>query len=124
MVQTMANILVVDDSTTVREELRRDLEEAGYTVLEAEDGEAGLKLAIKGNIDLILSDLNMPKMDGLVMCAHMREQGVNTPMFMLTTQSTPELKAEATRLSVKAWIVKPHNKVTLIKGIAKTLSLV
>ena len=119
----MANILLVDDSATFREELRRDLEEAGYSVAEAEDGEEGLKLAIKGDIDLVISDLNMPKMDGLAMCAHMREQGINTPVFMLTTQCTPQLKAEATRLSVKAWIVKPHNKVTLIKGIAKVLSL-
>ena len=119
----MANILVVDDSTTFREELKRDLEEAGYTVVEAEDGEEGLKLALKGNIDLIISDLNMPKMDGLAMCSHIREQGINTPVFMLTTQSNPELKAEATRLSVKAWIVKPHNKVVLIKGLAKVLSL-
>ncbi len=119
----MANILLVDDSTTFREELKIDLIEAGHVVLEAVNGEEGLKAAMENAVDLIISDLNMPKMDGLTMCAHIREQGINVPIFMLTTQANPELKAEATRLQVKAWIVKPPNKVVLIKGIAKVLSL-
>jgi two-component system, chemotaxis family, chemotaxis protein CheY len=119
----MANILVVDDSTTFREELKMDLLAAGHNVEEAVDGEDGLSKATIGNFDLIISDLNMPKMDGLTMCAHLRKLGINTLIFMLTTQSAPELKAEGARLSVKAWIVKPPNKVALIKGIAKVLGL-
>ncbi len=93
-------------------------------MVEAVDGEDGLIKAATANADLIISDLNMPKMDGLTMVAHIREQGITVPIFMLTTQSTPELKAEASRLSVKAWIVKPPNKVTLVKGIAKVLAQV
>lgn len=119
----MAIILVVDDSTTLREELKMDLTEAGHVVLEAVNGEEGLKVITEHAVDLVISDLNMPKMDGLTMCAHIREQGINVPIFMLTTQANPELKAEATRLAVKAWIVKPPNKAVLIKGIAKVLSL-
>ncbi len=120
---SMANILLVDDSMTFREELKMDLVQAGHVVLEAVNGEEGLKLAVEGNIDLIISDLNMPKMDGLTMCSHIREQGINTLIFMLTTQTNPELKAQAAKLQIKAWIVKPYNKSALINGIAKVLSL-
>ena len=119
----MANILLVDDSSTSREELKMDLVQAGHTILEAVNGEEGLKLATEGNIDLIISDLNMPKMDGLTMCAHIREQGINTHIFMLTTQTNPELKAQAAKLSIKAWIVKPYNKTVLINGITKVLAM-
>lgn len=117
----MANILVVDDSATFREEMKISLTAAGYTVIEAVDGEDGLKKATEGNIDLIISDLNMPKMDGLTMCSHLRAQGSDAIVFMLTTQSNPEFKAQATRLAVKAWIVKPPNMAILLKGIAKVL---
>jgi two-component system, chemotaxis family, chemotaxis protein CheY len=118
----VANILLVDDSATFREELKIDLLAAGYSVFEAVDGEDGLKKATEGNIDLIISDLNMPVMDGLTMCSHLRANGNNTPIFMLTTQVNPELKTEAARLSVKGWIVKPPNKMALFKGIAKVLA--
>jgi two-component system, chemotaxis family, chemotaxis protein CheY len=119
----VANILLVDDSATFREEIKMDLIDAGYSVFEAVNGEEGLKMASEGNIDLIISDLNMPVMDGLTMCSHLRAQGINTPIFMLTTQVNPDLKAEAGRLSVKGWIVKPPNKGALLKGIAKVLSM-
>lgn len=117
----MANILVVDDSATFREEMKQGLTAAGYTVVEAVDGEDGLKKAADGNIDLIITDLNMPKMDGLTMCSHLRAQGNSAIIFMLTTQSNPEFKADAARLSVKAWMIKPPNMTTLLKGIAKVL---
>lgn len=101
--------------------MKVNLTNAGYTVIEAVDGEDGLKKATEGNIDLIISDLNMPNMDGLTMCSHLRAQGNSTLVFMLTTQVNPEFKAEAIRLSVKAWIVKPPNMATLLKGVAKVL---
>ena len=118
----MATILLVDDSNTFREELKINLIGAGHEVLEAVDGEDGLKVATESKVDMIISDLNMPKMDGLTMCSHLREQGITTPIFMLTTQSNPELKAKAANLAIKAWIVKPPVMAVLIKGIAKVLS--
>lgn len=117
----MANILVVDDSATFREEMKASLTSAGYTVIEAIDGEDGLKKAMAGNIDLIISDINMPSMDGLTMCSHLRAQGNSTKVFILTTQANPDLKAEASRLSVTAWIIKPPKMEILLKGIAKVL---
>ena len=99
------------------------LEAAQLTVIEAENGEAGLSAAMENRVDMIISDLNMPKMDGLTMCAHLREQGVKVPIFMLTTQVSPELKAAAVQLALKAWVVKPPNFVSLTKAIIKVLSL-
>lgn len=118
----MAIILIVDDSSNMRDELRIDLQEAGHTVLEAADGEEGFKQATENKIDLIISDLNMPNVDGLTMCSHIRQKGITAPVIMLTTQINPELKAEAARLSVKAWIVKPYKKNVLINGIAKLIT--
>lgn len=117
----MANILLVDDSATFREEMKVSLTDAGYTVLEAVDGEDGLKKAMESKIDLIISDINMPGMDGLTMCSHLRAQGNATKVFILTTQANPDLKAEASRLSVTAWIIKPPKMAVLLKGIAKVL---
>lgn len=117
----MATILIVDDSATFRAEMKESLTGAGYQVLEAVDGEDGLNKGLNNEVDLIISDLNMPKMDGLTMCSHLRAQGSSVIIFLLTTQSTPELKAEAVKLSVKAWLIKPPNMTSLLKGIAKVL---
>ena len=118
----MATILVVDDSATFREEMKACLTNEGYTVIEAVDGEDGLAKATQNKVDLIISDLNMPNMDGLTMCSHLRAQGNAALVFMLTTQINPSYKAEASRLAVKAWIVKPPNMTALLKGVAKVLS--
>ncbi len=117
----MASILIVDDSMTFREELKATLAGAGFDVVEAVDGEDGLTQAEAHKVDLIISDFNMPNMDGLTMCAHLRDREVKTPIFMLTTQVNPELKARASQLGVKAWIVKPPNVAALLKGIGKML---
>lgn len=118
----MATILLVDDSATFRMEMKQGLAAAGYSVLEAVDGEDGLNKGLQPAVDLIISDLNMPKMDGLTMCAHLRAHGSTAIIFLLTTQSTPELKAEAVKLSIKAWLIKPPNMASLLKGIAKVLA--
>lgn len=108
---------------TFRSELKMHLEPAGFTVLEAVDGEDGLNKAVATAVDMIISDLNMPKMDGLTMCSHLREQGVQAPIFMLTTQASPELKAKAAQFKVTAWIVKPPNFASLVKAIKKVLGI-
>lgn len=119
----MPRILVVDDAKTMRDTLRELLAGNGFDVVEAENGEQGLERMGENAIDLVISDLNMPGMDGLTMCGHMKEQGYKAPIFMLTTQTSPDLKAKAKDFGVVAWIVKPHKDEVLLGGIRKVLKL-
>lgn len=120
----MPRILVIDDAKTMRDTLKDLLIPAGFEVVEAENGEKGLEvMGTQQPIDLVISDLNMPGMDGLTMCGHIKEQGYNTPVFMLTTQTSPDLKAKAKEFGVVAWIVKPHKDDILLGGIRKVLKL-
>ena len=119
----MPRILVIDDAKTMRDTLNDLLTSAGFEVVDAENGEQGLEMMSKHAIDLVISDLNMPGMDGLTMCGHIKEQGFHTPIFMLTTQTSPELKARAKDYGVVAWIVKPHKDQVLLDGIRKVLKL-
>ena len=119
----MPRILVIDDASTIRDALRQLLSAHGLEVLEADNGERALELMAEQPIDLVISDLNMPGMDGITMCAHMKTQGHHAPIFMLTTQTSAELKARAKELGVVAWIVKPHKDEVLLKGIQKVLNL-
>lgn len=119
----MPRILVVDDAKTMRDTLKDLLMPNGFDVIEAGNGEQGLEMLSQHTVDLVISDLNMPGMDGLTMCKHIKEQGYNTPIFMLTTQTSPELKAQAKEYGVLAWIVKPHKDEILLGGIRKVLKL-
>lgn len=119
----MTSTLVIDDAKTMRDTLKDLLITAGFNVLEAENGEQGLDMMAKHAIDLVISDLNMPGMDGLTMCGHMKEQGYRAPIFMLTTQTSPDLKAKAKDAGVVAWIIKPHKDNVLLDGIRKVLKL-
>ena len=116
-------ILVIEDQADIRDTLKDLLITAGFNVLEAENGEQGLDMMGKHAIDLVISDLNMPGMDGLTMCGHMKEQGYRAPIFMLTTQTSPDLKAKAKDAGVVAWIIKPHKDNVLLDGIRKVLKL-
>lgn len=119
----MPRILVIDDANTIREALSTLLVANGYEVLAAETAEQGLETLSKHTVDLVITDLNMPGMDGITMCSHIKERGYNLPIFMLTTQSNPDLKARAREFGVLAWIVKPHKDDVLLKGIQKVLKL-
>jgi len=118
----MAKILIVDDSQTLRDDLRRVLVGAGHTVIEAENGVAGLtRIEEHGaTINLILADINMPDMDGLTMCQKIRHQlSVQVPIIMLTTEASAELKARAKEIGVRAWVTKPYVAAKLLAGIDK-----
>lgn len=119
----MPLILVVDDAKTMRDTLKSLLLPAGFDVIEAENGEQGLEQMVQHPVDLVISDLNMPGMDGLTMCEHMKEQGYRCPIFILTTQTSSELKAKAKEAGVVAWIVKPHKNEVLLQGIRHVLKL-
>jgi two-component system chemotaxis response regulator CheY len=122
----MPNVLIVDDSETVRTQLRNDLANEGYATFEACNGLEGLKL-LEGNanlIDLIFCDINMPEMDGLTMCRELHKDPLlnRIPIFMLTTQTSSEMKAEGKEAGVIAWIIKPYEKKKVLGGVARVLS--
>lgn len=122
----MANVLIVDDSETVRAQLRNDLDRSGHTAFEARNGLEGLQILNDGEvkIDLIFCDVNMPEMDGLSMCREVhRNPLLNTiPIFMLTTQTSTQMKAEGKASGVIAWVVKPYEKNKVMNGVAKVLA--
>ena len=122
----MPNVLIVDDSETVRTQLRNDLVNEGYATFEASNGLEGLEiLAGDANlIDLIFCDINMPEMDGLTMCREVHKDPLlnRIPIFMLTTQTSSEMKAEGKEAGVIAWIIKPYEKKKVLGGVAKVLA--
>jgi len=106
----MAQILVVDDSSTVRNEVGDFLKNNGLVVTLAVDGKDGLsKLQADSGIKLIVCDVNMPNMDGLTMAEKVRNELKNTSVniIMLTTESSPALKERGKAAGIKGWIVKP-----------------
>ena len=119
----MANILAVDDSASMRQMVAFTLKGAGYGVIEAVDGKDALDKAKAGTPDLILTDVNMPNMDGIELIRQLRAlpQYKFTPMLMLTTESGPEKKAEGRAAGATGWLVKPFNPEQLLATIAKVL---
>lgn len=116
-------ILTVDDSPTIRQQLRIFLESQGYRVDEADSGEAGLQAVQRARFDLIIADVNMPGMSGLEMVIQLRQvMGYgDTPVFMLTTQADREMKSQGKAAGATAWIVKPFRPKVLLAGIQKAL---
>ena len=117
----MRRILSVDDSTSIRQMVNFTLGKAGYEVVEAVDGKDGLDKAGAGKFDLIITDLNMPNMDGIQMMTAVRKlPGYTfTPILMLTTESQAEKKAAGRQAGATGWIVKPFNAEQLISVIQK-----
>jgi len=106
----MAQILVVDDSSTVRNEVGEFLKKNGLTVTLAIDGKDGLaKMQADPGIKLIVCDVNMPNMDGLTMAERVRGELKNSSVniIMLTTESSPAMKERGKAAGIKGWIVKP-----------------
>jgi two-component system chemotaxis response regulator CheY len=116
-------ILIVDDSASVRRQLRDSLEAEGLGVREAENGEKGIEAALAGPVDLMIVDVNMPVMDGLEMISRVRatKEHKNTPIFVLTTESGASAAKHGKAAGAMAWIVKPIKSDILIKGIRGVL---
>ncbi len=119
-----ASILVVDDSVSIRQSVRFILEQSGYTVHEAADGAEGLKSLSGNKVDLVITDVNMPNMDGLTMVKKIREtEGIKfVPILVLTTESQGSVIEEGKKAGATGWIVKPFNDEKLIETIKKVLS--
>lgn len=116
-------ILVVDDAITVRNLAQFALTKGGYQVIEAEDGIKGLAAAKANKVDLIISDLNMPNMNGMDMVRGIKADPKikDIPIFMLTTEASPESAQQGKELGVTAWIVKPFVPDKLLAAVNKIL---
>ena len=117
-------ILIVDDSSSLRTVVKLALKRAGYDVLEAADGLEGLaQLDQAGRVNLIVSDVNMPRMDGIAFLRKLKEHARHrfTPVIMLTTEGQETKKQEGRAAGAKAWMVKPFNPPQLLDAVAKLL---
>jgi len=119
----MAKILAVDDSASMRQMVSFTLKGAGHDVVEASDGVEALNLAQRGAVDLVISDVNMPNMDGITLCAELRKLPAFkfVPILMLTTESTGDKKVQGKNAGATGWIVKPFNPEQLLATIKKVL---
>lgn len=120
----MAKILAVDDSASMRQMVSFTLKGAGHDVYEASDGVEALKVAKAQNgLDLVISDINMPNMDGISLIKELRQLGSYkfTPILMLTTESSAGKKSEGKSAGATGWIVKPFNPDQLLATIGKVL---
>lgn len=116
-------ILVVDDAMTVRNLAKFALSKGGFTIIEAEDGVQGLKALEANTIDLIISDLNMPNMNGLEMAAAAKgnDKFKHIPIFMLTTEASQEVALKGKEIGIMAWIVKPFVPDKLLAAVQKVV---
>ena len=117
------SILIVDDSPTVRQQLRLCLETGGYSVVEAVNGKTGLEQAEKTKVSMVISDVNMPIMNGIDFIRELRKRPAykTTPVFVLTTESGANYAQIGKEVGATVWIVKPFKPEMLLKGIKKVL---
>jgi len=118
------SILVVDDSASLRQLVRITLTSAGYDVIEAGDGKAALQLLDGRKINLVVSDVNMPVMDGISFVKELKGLANYrfTPVIMLTTESQEDKKQAGQAAGAKAWIVKPFKPEQMLAAVAKLIA--
>ena len=114
-------VLAVDDSRTMREMLRVALTNAGFDVSLAEDGVHGLQVLGEEDPEVVITDINMPNMDGFGFIENVRRSGEHrsVPILVLTTESAPELKERARKAGATGWIVKPFDEQKLVSAIRR-----
>jgi two-component system chemotaxis response regulator CheY len=116
-------ILAVDDSSSLRQMVAFSLKAAGYQVVEAVDGQDGLDKARNQVVDLVLTDQNMPRMDGLSLIKQLRglPEYQKVPILMLTTESSDEMKSKGRAAGANGWLVKPFDPQRLIEVVKKVI---
>ena len=119
----MQSILAVDDSPSMRKMVSFTLTGAGYNVVEAVDGQDALEKAESHNIDLVLADQNMPRLDGIGLTRRLREHPKfkSIPILILTTESSDQMKQAGRAAGATGWLVKPFDPVRLIEVIQKVI---
>src|SRR5262245_58383056 len=120
----MFKILAVDDSPSMRKMVSVTLAEAGYEVEQAADGLEALQAADKQRFDLVITDVNMPNMDGITLVRELRgrQSYRSIPLLVLTTEATAERKMQGKNAGATGWLVKPFNPERLLATIAKVLA--
>lgn len=116
-------ILIVDDSESIREVVSFTLENEGYNVLVGVDGKDALKFLDGRNIDLVITDLHMPEMDGIELIKNVRDMDAykHIPILFLTTESQASKKMEAKEAGATGWIIKPFVPAKLLAALKKVL---
>jgi two-component system chemotaxis response regulator CheY len=115
-------ILVVDDSSTIRQMLRLTLSDAGYSVIEAVDGEDAFG-KLRAAPSLIITDLNMPRLDGIGLIRRVRSspEGKGVPIIMLTTESHGSRRQEGKAAGATGWIVKPFTQQQMLAVVKRVI---
>lgn len=116
----MKRIMTVDDSATIRQMVALTLRDAGYEVVEAIDGRDALERLARESVDMLITDLNMPNLDGVGLIRAVRQDPANRfiPIIMLTTESHDSKKQEGKAAGASGWIVKPFKPEQLL-GVVK-----
>lgn len=116
-------ILIVDDSLSIRQSTRFILEQGNYTVREASDGVEALKSLSESKANLVITDINMPNMDGLTLVKKIRAEPASKfmPILVLTTESQGSIIDEGKKAGATGWIVKPFNADKLLETVKKVV---
>jgi len=115
--------MIVDDSASIRKVVRLTLEQSGFNVIDAVDGVDALKKLDGVKINLLITDVNMPNMDGITLVKEAKQLPAYkfTPMMMLTTEASDEKKNEGRAAGAKAWLVKPFQPPMLLNAVSKLI---
>ena len=118
-------IITVDDAQTMRRLVCYTLRGVGHDVIEAQDGVDALRVLEKQDVDLVITDVNMPNMDGLELVRRLRAlpKFQSTPILLLTTESDPEKKKQGKEAGATGWITKPFQPDQLVAAVAKVTGL-
>ena len=118
----MATILAVDDSETMRQMVKMTLQAGNYEVGLASDGEEGLsKFMSSTNVDLVITDINMPKMDGIGLIKEIRSRNATIPILALTTESEDTMRKKGAEAGANGWMVKPFKPAQFIDIVRQIL---
>lgn len=117
-------ILIVDDSASLRQVVAIALKGAGYDVIEASDGRDGLSKLDGRKVHLIISDVNMPNMDGITLVKEIKQKPDYkfTPIIMLTTESQDDMKSKGQAAGARAWVVKPFQPAQMLAAVSKLIA--
>jgi two-component system chemotaxis response regulator CheY len=117
----MAHILTVDDSASMRALLNHALSNRGFTVSQADDGQAALEWLAENEVDVVITDINMPRLDGFGLIERVRSgrRHRNCPILVLSTENSDEKKARARAAGATGWIVKPFDQDKLVAAVRR-----